>query len=114
MSPNRTQVCRWAMFCICIGFGYLLALSWIIVRPPREPSYDGRPLHVWLDEIYVIRFNARAAKGLKLETPNAAVSAIMGAGSEAIPWLRHELRARESWLKTTVRDMASRLPSGIP
>lgn len=64
-------------------------------RVPSEPTRAGLPLHSWLAIIDVVDLRVVPGGGVQVETTNAAIDAIVSIGSEAIPWLRHELQARD-------------------
>ena len=98
---------------VLVGLALLLCILafWFArTRPPSEPSYQGRPLHAWLEAIDELRFRGEVGKGVELEVTNDAVSAVLAIGATAVPWLRHELSARAVSAKVKVRELTSHLP----
>src|SRR5262245_24439191 len=75
-----------------IGLGISIAsvlggIAWLALRSDeREPSYQGKPLHVWLK-----RFDANQASAEYA----AAQSAIQQIGTNALPMLIHYLRRKD-------------------
>lgn len=82
---------------LAIAFGAIViavCLIKILTLPPKEPSYEGKLLHAWLDDIDGIVFRVTIAKGIRIETSDAPVKAIEKIGSEAVPWLQYELSTK--------------------
>src|SRR5262245_21557333 len=88
-----------------------ICLVLLMTRDVSEPRYNGKPIHVWLEQINEIDLRVAPARGVRLETSNAAVDAILRIGPDAMPWLRQELRAQESSFKKKLRHAVYRLPS---
>ena len=61
----------------------------VFFSPPKEPVYQGRKLSEWLD----------VARGLNLPGVSRAdaVTAVQAVGSNALPWLVHEAKAKDTW-----------------
>jgi len=92
---------------VSIAVAALLGVVLLCAGPSDEPSYQGRPLHSWLEDIKGLRFRCETGRGLELEVTNVAVSAVLAIGPQALPWLCRELRARESSLKVKIRATIS-------
>ncbi len=70
-----------------------------VMLPPKEPSYNGKSLTVWLQEYRETRWGDPTDPKLI-----ASRDAIQHIGADAIPTLLHMLRARDSALKTKLMD----------
>src|SRR6185503_16726237 len=78
----------------------IVALLW---RPsPHEPSYGGKKLSAWLDELSAMDHPANWDPGTK---PAQAVRAI---GTNAIPWLLYELRTEPSGLQWRLNQLLTK------
>ena len=106
MRTNQKRIRFWPIFIAATVCAIFLVL--FLTRSPREPSYGGKDLHVWLGEIDRLVFRVTTGKGMKLETTNAAINAIVSMGSDATPWLRQELRMRDPWLQKIVYRLPTR------
>src|SRR5688500_9973739 len=90
---------------LIIASGLILALFALIVvtnQGPAEPAHGGKKLSAWLDELSAMTFPRECDPDTK---PAQAVRAI---GTNALPWLLHELRAEESTLKWRVDQLLKR------
>jgi hypothetical protein len=56
----------------------------------REPAFSGKRLSVWLDELARLDFQKRA------DTNSVQVKAVRAIGTNAIPWLLADLRAKRN------------------
>jgi len=76
---------------LIIGSGVVLAATAVILvasRGPTEPAHGGKKLSAWLDELSAMPFPGECDPNTR---PAQEVCAI---GTNAIPWLLHELSAR--------------------
>lgn len=76
---------------LIIGGGLVLAVITLILvasRGPTEPAHGGKKLSAWLDEMSAMTFPGECDPNTR---PAQAVREI---GTNAIPWLLHELSAR--------------------
>jgi len=70
-------------------------VSWLLLRPDPEPTYQGKPLSYWLDGI---------GNGRTLE----ATEAVRELGTNAIPTLLRLLKSRDSRLKLLLIQLGSK------
>src|SRR5688500_10641512 len=81
-GPRR----RWLIFAgLLVVAGGIVVMLW--KAAPSEPAYGGKKLWVWLDEMVALNFSEQWDPETK---PAQAVRAI---GTNAIPWLLHEMSA---------------------
>lgn len=80
----------------------MTTLVWFIAGQPKEPRYEGRPISYWV--------NCTPVRGGL--TPKTA-EAFRAMGSNAIPFLIRELRARDSIIATKARVVAWKLDLNI-
>jgi hypothetical protein len=78
----------------------------------RQPRYGGKTLDEWSSSLQEVSFRVSDAGGIELEITNAAIRAILSAGTNALPWLRSELLARDSRLQN-LRYWVYRLPGPL-
>lgn len=92
-SPSgRTRSRRWKVMLAGLLFAAVVSVVVWEVSAPYEPSYNGRKLSVWLDEIRTLDYMKRADPA----TPQ--VQAVRAMGTNAIPWLLHQFRpSSSSW-----------------
>ena len=90
--------------------GGVLCAMLLFGRTAREPVYQGRPLHAWIEGIGQITFRITSTNGITLQQTNGAAAAVVATGDEAIPWLRRELRCQDPTLGTRLSRLALRLP----
>lgn len=87
---------------LMIAGGLALAVVAVIVVTsggPTEPAHDGKRLSAWLDELSAMPFPGECDPNTR---PAQAVRAI---GTNAIPWLLHELRADGGTLKWRINQL---------
>jgi len=90
---------------LMVASGLALAVVAVIVvtsRGPTEPAHGGKRLSAWLDELSAMTFPGECDPNTR---PAQAVRAI---GTNAIPWLLHELRAEGSTLKWRFNQLLER------
>ncbi len=75
----------------------------VATGPPAAPSYRGKSFRHWLDQYY-------SAYGSRAQPSRAAEAeeAIRQMGTNALPSLIEMIRARDSFLKQTVMNLASK------
>src|SRR5881296_2725560 len=61
----------------------------VVVWQLRAPRYQGKPVHVWLQELDNEDFQAR----------DRAAAALVALGPPAVPWLIDALQTRDNTLK---------------
>jgi hypothetical protein len=98
---------------LLVGLGCALCLAFLSVGRTHEPSFNGRPLHSWINDLNKITFQITSTNGITLAETNASITAILGTAEDATPWLKAELNARESVLRKKVRTIAYHLPQKI-
>ena len=87
---------------IALAVLLVAALAWLAMCP-REPVYNGSPLSVWL-----VQLDQEMPNGNYVGTNGPAATAIQQIGTNAIPFLRELLHARDSGLKTKLIDLSSK------
>jgi hypothetical protein len=90
---------------LIIASGLILALLAVIVvisRGPPEPVHGGKKLSAWLDELSAMTFPRECDPDTK------AAQAVRAIGTNALPWLLHELRAEGSTLKWRANQLLGR------
>src|SRR5437870_12631878 len=80
--------------------------AWQVLRP-REPSYQGKPLSVWLEGYNPYR---TSDSGVLVEQPEwrKADESVRHLGTNAIPTLLKMLRARDTAFKTRLMRLAQK------
>src|SRR5262245_52621078 len=71
-------------------------------RGPSEPAHGGKKLSVWLAELSAMTFPRECDPDTK---PAQAVRAI---GTNALPWLIHEMGAKGSTLRSRLNQLLAR------
>lgn len=90
---------------LLIASGLILALLAAIIvtsQGPTEPAHGGKKLSAWLDELSAMTFPRECDPETR---PAQAVRAI---GTNAIPWLLHELRTESGTLKWRLNQLLAR------
>jgi hypothetical protein len=77
---------------------FLALPAYLIPRSPPEPTYNGKPLHFWLDQLVRSRMSGVPAV-LNADKTGEAQAAIRAIGTNAIPTLLRMVRAHDSPLK---------------
>lgn len=98
---------------LLVGSGCALCLAFLPFGRTREPSYNGRPLHAWINDFSWITFHISSRGGITLAETNASITAILDTAEDAAPWLKAELNAHESALCRKLHTIASRLPQKL-
>ena len=82
----------------------VVAIAVILVanRGPDEPAHGGKKLSKWLDELSAMRFPGECDPNTR---PAQAVRAI---GTNAIPWLIHEMRGQGSIMRWRLNVLLAR------
>jgi hypothetical protein len=96
MRPRRNDLIAGIALAVIGG------IIWLLV--PAEPRYQGKRLSVWLRSLdrSPMQFHA---SGLVVDTNHPAAQAILHMGSEAVPFLIRELRARDSAAKIKLMEL---------
>ena len=93
----------------------LLAAASIIIAAclhGREPRYQGKTLYAWSSGLEEVSLRLSDEDGIQIDKTNLAVAAIISAGTNNVPWLRSELKARDSRLQR-LRYWVYRLPPAV-
>ena len=88
---------KWLL--LALGAGLILLALLMATTGEREPSYEGKALGKWLDQVYEERREVAFGKRAKGEVDaSPATLAIRNMGVGVTPQLLRRLRARETWL----------------
>jgi hypothetical protein len=111
-SANKTNRKRlgWIILLVAVGTTCAVLGS---CNAAHEPLHQGRALHAWIADIDQVTFRITSTNGITLQQTNAAAAAIMATADQAIPWLRSELRCRDSSLRPHLRKLALVLPQKL-
>ena len=85
--------CRKVLKAAALG---AIALTVTVAVFFREPRYGGKTVRDWSAALPDLNCRVSDRDGIVLDMTNAAVAALQVAGSDAVPRLRSELRARDS------------------
>ncbi len=89
-------------FGVFVGIA-LAGFAWLVLRP-HEPSFQGRPLSVWLHKVY-----PTGAYYLELPSPEAA-DALSSIGTDALPTLLRMAGAPNTMGRRVLEQFASEYP----
>jgi hypothetical protein len=81
-----------------LGVALFSLPAYQILHSPQEPTYNGRPLHFWLDQLVRSRMSGVPAV-LDTDQTGEAQAAIRAIGTNAIPTLLRMVRAHDSPIK---------------
>jgi HEAT repeat protein len=96
----------------CISFLGLLA--WIVFAHPREPSYEGRTLSSWLNDVAGSGFSIRGQLVLTASARDgAAIDAVRHMGPEAYPLLIEMLKSEDGRIKKFILGMLGKQRSRL-
>jgi hypothetical protein len=92
---------RKLIFTALVALAVIGGIAWLLV--PSEPRYQGKYLSAWLRSLdkSPMQFHA---EGLVVDTNHPAAQAILHMGTEAVPILVRELRARDSVAKLKLME----------
>src|SRR5437870_121229 len=96
---------RKVIFSALIALAVIAGIVWMLV--PREPRYQGKYLSSWLRSLDNSPMQFRV-DGLVVETNHPVAQAILHMGTEAVPILVRELRARDSVVKLKLMELLRR------
>ncbi len=90
---------RKLLFLSALVVAVLVAAIFRQVRSTAEPTYGGKRLSVWLDELSVLDYS-------KAADPNTRqAAAVRAIGTNALPWLLSDLKGGRSWWEWRLNAM---------